>query len=104
LKVGENTVAILVWYFGKKDSVITVLDKQDSYLIYLPQAETIGLAMLLGFVKFILPLAKHKRLFPNYRLAESNIHFNAQNDIEGWFEPKFDDSRWESATELGASR
>jgi alpha-L-rhamnosidase len=34
---------------------------------------------------------------PNFRLPESNIRFDARNDMLGWQMPGFDDSQWPAA-------
>ena len=82
LKKGENKLAMLVWYFGKdgfshksssKAGMIFSLDSSlklfsdSSWLSRIHPAYEMA-----GF-----PL-------PNYRLPESHVRFNAQNDMDGW--------------------
>ena len=102
LKQGDNTIAILVWYFGKngfshrtsKTPGLTfdlkvngqpiVPDKSWRTCVhpayYLPEGEK-----------------------PNYRLPESNIGFDANRDI-CFMNEDFDDSRWEKATTMSAEK
>ena len=102
LKAGENTVAILVWYFGKKGFSHNS-SGQAGLLFDLPTPSGSNWVSNASWLCRVHPaFGETQAPFPNYRLAESNIYFNAQTDIEGWFEPKFDDSHWESASEMGA--
>ena len=80
MRAGENTVALLVWYFGKDG-----FSHRDS--------STAGISFSLSCNgKEVEPDAKwrvkkHPAYYvpqgeqPNYRLAESNIGFDAVKDI-----------------------
>lgn len=98
LKKGKNEIAVLVWYFGKEgfshknsptpgmtfdlsvNGKETEPENQWKYTIhpayYIPSGES-----------------------PNYRLAESNIGFDASKDIN-FEETGFDDSKWKTANEI----
>lgn len=97
LKTGNNTIAVLVWYFGcngfsHKSSGcpglyfdLTVgndhFDSDESWLTkihpayYVPSGDT-----------------------PNFRLPESNVGFDARKNHSGWTSTSFDDSSWGHAT------
>lgn len=97
---GVNTIAVLVWYFGKEGfshkssgqpglvfqmdaDNKTVLSDHSWKVIRDPAYESTG--------------APH----PNYRLPESNIRYDARKSLGHWMDPGYDDSKWEQATEYG---
>jgi len=96
LKKGNNTIAILVWYWGKdgfchknsgKPGLLAklVLNKQqinsdESWKVQIHPAYGDGAPP-----------------YPNPRLPESNIHFDAQKDIAGWEQYDYDDKHWDFA-------
>ena len=98
LRAGENTVALLVWYFGKDG-----FSHRNS--------STAGISFSLSCNgKEVEPDAKwrvkkHPAYYvpqgeqPNYRLAESNIGFDAVKDIP-FMSPDYDDKKWKKATEI----
>ncbi len=98
LKQGKNTIAALVWYWGK--------DKNYSYT-------SAGKAGFLFEAGSILSDKSWKACRntayrndtaepePNYRLPESNINYDAEKEIGDWLSPDFDDTAWENATEYG---
>lgn len=98
LKKGKNSIAVLVWYFGK-----------DGYSHR--NSPTPGLTFSFQAAgKEIKPdhkwkVSPHPAYYipegkqPNYRLPESNIGFDARKDMEFTL-PSFDDSNWEKARTL----
>ena len=100
LKAGENTIAVLVWYFGKEGFSYNPSGKaalffdcmiNDSVTLYSDASWEAG---------------KHPAYFtpggpnPNYRLPESNIGFDARKDIGDWW--NFTDGRkWKKAVSCG---
>ena len=96
LRAGENTVALLVWYFGKDG-----FSHRNS--------PTAGISFsLFCDGKEVEPDAKwrvkkHPAYYvpqgeqPNYRLAESNIGFDAVKDIP-FMSPDYDDKKWKKTT------
>jgi alpha-L-rhamnosidase len=84
LKEGGNTFAILVWYFGKDG--FSHNSSGEAGLVF--QCDEIGLIsdgswqarLDRGFEHTAGP-------YPNYRLPESNIRFNAQNGNFDWILP-----------------
>lgn len=102
LKAGKNTMAVLVWYFGKDG-----FSHRNS--------PTAGISFSLSCDgKQVEPDAKwrvrmHPAYYvpqgeePNFRLAESNIGFNAAKDIS-FQSPDYDDKKWEKATEISLEK
>ena len=83
LTVGDNTIAVLVWHFGKNgfshvnsgtaallfeainNDTEIISDESWSGMIYSPYQDT-------------------EAPFPNYRLPESNIRFDARREVARW--------------------
>lgn len=85
---GENTVAILVWHFGKNG--FSHLDSGSAGLIFDAKAPGIDLASdgtwsCAVYNAYQDTEAPH----PNYRLSESNIRFDARKKIDDWMMPSF---------------
>ena len=94
LRPGMNTIAVLVWYWGKHG--FSHNDSGQAGLFFeLPEVSLNWQARL--HPAFGDTEAPH----PNFRLPESNVHFDARRDLVGWFEAEFDDSSWRPATVLG---
>lgn len=95
LREGDNTVAVLVWYFGKDG-----FSHRNS--------PTPGLAFSLSVDGRALDtdnawrVCRHPAYYlpegekPNYRLPESNIGFDATKDI-AFHRPDYDDGSWSKA-------
>ena len=95
LREGDNTVAVLVWYFGKDG-----FSHRNS--------PTPGLAISLSVDGRALDtdnawrVCRHPAYYlpegekPNYRLPESNIGFDATKDI-AFHRPDYDDGSWSKA-------
>lgn len=100
LKSGDNIIALQVCYWGKEGYC-----HKDSGRLGL----LVDLAM---GKKHILSDKSWKAIVhpaygdtppphPNYRLPESNIHFDARKDIGEWQSKEYDDTEWASAVECG---
>jgi hypothetical protein len=100
LTAGDNTIAVLVWFWGKdgfshknsgKGGMLFQADIDGTPVVsdatWRARAHT-------GYVAQTDP-------GPNYRLAESNVQFDARRDLTGWTLPDFDDSAWAMATAKG---
>lgn len=100
LRKGSNTIAVLVWFWGKdgfshKNSGRAGLlfeAKAGNIQIKSDQSWKVSIHPAFGFTG---------NPMPNYRLPESNIHFDARKDIPLWFSTKFNDHDWEFARSLG---
>ena len=100
LKQGENTIALLMWYFGKEG--FCHKDSGKPGLLARLSLENKQIASDETWKVSIHPAyGETGEPYPNYRLPESNIRFDARNDIKGWEMPGFDDTRWASASVLG---
>lgn len=96
LKPGENLIAVLLWYFGKegfchKSSGVAALFFDSSLLV----SEGSWKARVHP------AFGESPPPFPNVRLPESNIYYDARLDLGGWTHSGYDDAWWQNATELG---
>lgn len=100
LEVGENTIALLVWYFGQDG--FSHKSSGRSGLVF--DAEIDGEPILSNrdWKAHLHPAyGDTGGQVPNFRLPESNIRFDAREDLVGWEQPGYDDSAWPFAEELG---
>jgi alpha-L-rhamnosidase len=99
LKNGKNKIAILVWYFGK-DGFSHKSSTKAGLLFDLQMDDQQILSDSTWKVKQHAAYGQTQKPEPNYRLPESNIHFDARNDIPDWFS---DDQYkyWNNATVFG---
>ena len=101
LKSGENTIAILVWYWGD----VSISHNSSGQGAMLFQAK-LGDTYLVSDETW--KISKNKaylqdKLRPNNRLIEYNVYYDATLEIENWYKSEFDDSTWESAKVLGTA-
>ncbi|MFV0505187.1 MAG: alpha-L-rhamnosidase [Bacteroidales bacterium] len=96
LKKGENTIAVLVWYFGKKGFGHNTSGHAAMYFDVPSVDQNIKWK-----AKMHPAFGETGAPHPNYRLPESNIHFDANNDMRSWEQVGYDDSDWEKAIKLG---
>ena len=109
LKKGKNTIAILVWYWGRETHKGTHVDSGKGGLLFSAQ---IGNQKLIsdsswkaiqhsGYDNTIAPASKN--------LVQYSIKYNAQNsmndwmDDNAWYTANFEDSYWPDATEKGSA-
>lgn len=83
LKPGENTIAILVWHFGK--SGFSHANSGRAGLLFDAQSASFSLVSDRSwrcglYTAYENTAAPH----PNFRLPESNIRFNAQKELKDW--------------------
>jgi hypothetical protein len=95
IREGTNTIAVLVWYFGRHG-----FSHRDSGM---PGLLVDGDGIEFGAWK----VKNHPAYFDAgyvrdaYRLPENSIGFDARYDIPGWMNAEFDDSGWLNALEAG---
>ncbi len=84
LRRGENTIALLVWYFGKEG--FSHKDSGRMGLLFDCHTDTFSI------LSDDTWLCHHYTAFEstegtqaNFRLPESNVRFNAQKAIDGWY-------------------
>jgi len=100
LRRGNNTIAVLVWYWGK--SGFSHNSSGQAGLVF--QAEGAGAEIVSdGSWKMrVHPAFENTGApYPNYRLAEPNIGFDARRDIADWMQPRFNDAPWSSPSLFG---
>jgi hypothetical protein len=100
LKRGDNTIAILVWYWGK--SGFSHNSSGKAGLVF--EAEGTGTKIVsdASWKMLVHPAFENTDApHPNYRLSEPNIAFDARRDIEGWMDPQFNDTAWLVPTLFG---
>lgn len=99
LKTGDNTVAILLWHFGKHG-----FSHNDSGKVGLVVDGASGrLTLRTDSTWRVLRYAAFEDAndpAPNYRLPEGNIRFDARKSLPDW-QTKASVSDWPSATEYG---
>ncbi len=111
LKKGENTIALLGWYFGNESDYYSHKSSGAAALLFQAQ---IGDLTLISDSSW--KVQKHSAYLlstpetdpgsqPSYRLPEGNILYDARlaQTLEGWYLPEYDDSTWENATEYGVA-
>lgn len=98
LNVGENTIAVLVWYFGDT-SFSHSSSGQGAFLFqarigkeYIISDNTWKVKANPGYI--------HDLWRPNNRLIEYNIYYDAALADNNWYRPEYDDSSWEYASVL----
>jgi len=100
LQKGDNTIAVLAWYFGKEG----FSHKSSGKAGFVFDAEVDGKRLLSdqSWKAILHPaVGETGAPHPNWRLPESNVHFDARKDLAGWQNRGFDDSRWPAAAEFG---
>jgi len=98
LQQGKNTIAVLVWYFGKEGFSHKSSGKAglfiESQLSGLNSNKTWKTEQLKAYQTAASPL-------PNYRLPESSILYDASKETGYWQGISFNDSNMQNAAELG---
>jgi hypothetical protein len=100
LRRGDNTIAILLWYWGK--SGFSHNSSGQAGLLFdacldgkpLPSDRSWKVLLHTAFGTSGKP-------YPNFRLSEPNIQYDAQKDIGAWASTDFDDRAWLQAHEFG---
>ena len=88
LTAGENTIAVLVWHFGK--SGFSHVNSGLAALLFeaiAPSVEIVSDAS--WFCSLYDAYQNTEAPFPNYRLPESNIRFDARMELTGWNQPGY---------------
>jgi hypothetical protein len=100
LTAGENSVALLVWYWGKHG-----FSHNSSWKAGLIFDGSIDGEPVLSDSTWKVSIhpayGSTGEPHPNYRLPEANILFDARQDMPGWTGRDFDDSGWRQAEEYG---
>lgn len=99
LKQGDNTIAVLAWYWGKDG----FSHKSSGKPGFLFEMEAGGARILSdpSWRTLRHPAFGEAGNTPNFRLPESSVHFDARQDPSGWLNPGFDDDAWPAASGFG---
>lgn len=88
LQKGENTIAILLWHFGKDGFSHTNSGK--AWLLFAARSPEIEILSDAGWSCSVYEAYQGTEApYPNYRLPESNIRFDARRAVEGWNKKDF---------------
>lgn len=83
LQKGKNTIAVLVWHFGKNG--FSHVNSGRAALLFDCQAAGINILSDASWQCAVYTAYQNTEApFPNYRLPESNIRFDARNEIKNW--------------------
>ncbi|MDE7203039.1 MAG: hypothetical protein K2O91_14295 [Lachnospiraceae bacterium] len=98
LKKGENTIAVLVWYFGK--SGFSHLSSGMGGLLF--EANIDGAIISSDDSWRVMKNPAYVKpdecdIPANFRLPESNLYFDAALDIGAWYSTDYDTSLWANA-------
>jgi alpha-L-rhamnosidase len=97
LQQGKNTIAILMWYWGKQGFGHNSSGRAG--LLFEAEMDKQFITSNSNW-----KLEKHVSYRnstgqqPNFRLPEFNIHYDARYDNEEWLKPSFNDSGWTNAS------
>ncbi|MEM9353121.1 MAG: alpha-L-rhamnosidase C-terminal domain-containing protein [Planctomycetota bacterium] len=100
LKPGPNTLAVLVWHFGKHG----MSHKNSGRLGLIVDGNIDGTRLVTdaSWKAVVHPAYENTGPpHPNWRLPESNIRYDARRALGGWTSPAFDDSEWPTVETLG---
>ena len=100
LSAGKNTIAVLVWHFGKEG--FSHKSSGRAGLVFKANVDGKTIASDSSWKAQVHPAYGNTgEPLPNYRLPESNIRFDARQDLTGWNTSKYDDSAWPAAVAFG---
>ena len=100
LKRGKNTIAILVWYWGK-DGFSHKSSGKPGLLAQLSFDHQQVLSDESWKATVHPAYGTSNPPYPNPRLSEPNIRFDARKDIAGWEQGNFNDVHWRFAKVAG---
>ena len=101
LKEGNNTIAALVWYFGKEG----FSHKDSKKFGFLFDGEAGSTAIVSDATWKINRDLSYGTItegkVANWRLSEGDVIYDARNENGNWMQPDYDDSTWSNALEAG---
>jgi hypothetical protein len=93
LAVGDNTIAVLVWFFGK-DGFSHTSSGKGGLFFQASAGDTTIVSDESWKVRAHAAYGPQTLTAPNYRLSESNVEYDAQKEIGNWTAATFDDAGW----------
>lgn len=91
LTKGENTIAVLVWHFGKNG--FSHINSGQAALLFEAIAPGIEIVSDRSWNCTVYDAFQNTEApYPNYRLSESNIRFDARKAMTDWNQPGFNGS------------
>ena len=88
LEKGENIIALLVWHFGKNG--FSHVNSGTAALLFCAQGANLSIVSDKSWQCSVYRAYQNTEApFPNYRLSESNIRFDARKELAGWNMPDF---------------
>ena len=99
LRKGDNSIAVLTWFFGKGG--FSHHNSGKAGLFFEGNADGVSLNSGNSWLATIYTAYKDTDApHPNFRLHESNIRFDAREQIDGWQERDYDDSAMKQAVAI----
>jgi Alpha-L-rhamnosidase N-terminal domain./Bacterial alpha-L-rhamnosidase. len=100
LHKGNNTIAVLVWYWGKNGFCHKSSGNSGLIASISPNKRLI-VTDATWKVKIHPAFGETGNPKPNFRLPESNVHYDARYGMEGWNQRSYSDKNWENASVMG---
>ena len=100
LNKGENIISMLVWYWGNEASYSST-DAGQGGLLFEAENGKVSILSDSNWSVIKNPAFKEDKgkMQPNYRLPESNVYFDARDEIADWNMLNYDFTHWSKATE-----
>ena len=99
LRVGENSICALVWYWDNETSYSYSSSGQGGFIFEAVGEDITIISDESWKVKRNSAYVDNSLYPPNYRLPEYSIYFDAREDIGNWTDADYDMTSWEIATE-----
>ena len=99
LKVGENSICALVWFWDDETSYSYCGSGQGGFLFEAINEDVAIISDKSWKVKRNNAYVDSPFYPPNYRLPEHSVYFDARKDIGDWINDAYDVSSWKNATE-----
>jgi alpha-L-rhamnosidase len=100
LAVGDNTIAVLVWFFGK-DGFSHKSSGKGGLFFQASAGDTKIVSDDSWKVRAHAAYGPQTLTAPNYRLPESNVEYDARKELGDFTATTFDDTDWANATAKG---
>ncbi len=102
LKVGENSICALVWFWGEQKNYSYSSSGQGGFIFEAKNSDITIISDNTWKVKKNDAYVDTPLYQPNYRLPEYSIYYDARKELGDWLNEGYDFSAWETATEYAA--